>query len=479
MEKDIKSRAAKSVVWSFAEKLSVQGIGFIISLILARLLVPEDYGVIAILHIFISVATVFIDGGFSNALIQNQKRTEKDFSTAFYTNIGVACFCYLILFFVAPYLADFFLQPLLKDVMRIYGISLIISSFALVQKSRFYINYNFRIIAYISFIAIVLGGIVAIFMAYKGLGVWSLVWYHIIVELIRTVSLWLLSRWKPSLCFSRQSFYTIFGFGSKLLVANMINIIAANLPTFMIGRLFNATNLGLFNRGQSLAYFIPLNFSNVLTQACYPVFCEVQNDGQRLRFFFVKYVRISFVIISPVMTILAVLASPLVSFVLTDKWLPCVPFIQILAIGYMFDPVMRLNANVINVTGHSEYTLYSEIFKKTILLFILMTTCWLGLIGMAIGLALYSLVDLLAVSIYVKKVVGVNFINEMVMLVPQILYCAITGIIVSFCSNLFSTPIIQLVVGTLTGVFTYALLMLIFSRSLIGDLVKLFNMIKK
>lgn len=192
-----------------------------------------------------------------------------------------------------------------------------------------------------------------------------------------------------------------------------------------------------------------------------------------------KYVRISFVIISPVMTILAVLASPLVSFVLTDKWLPCVPFIQILAIGYMFDPVMRLNANVINVTGHSEYTLYSEIFKKTILLFILMTTCWLGLIGMAIGLALYSLVDLLAVSIYVKKVVGVNFINEMVMLVPQILYCAITGIIVSFCSNLFSTPIIQLVVGTLTGVFTYALLMLIFSRSLIGDLVKLFNMIKK
>ena len=479
MEKDIKSKAANSVVWSFAEKLSVQGVSFIISLILARLLMPEDYGVIAMLYIFISVATVFIDGGFSNALIQNQKRIEKDFSTAFYTNIGVACFCYLILFLVAPYLANFFAQPLLKDVMRVYGVSLIISSFALVQKSRFYIHYNFRIIAYISFVAIIVGGIAAIFMAYKGFGVWTLVWYHIIVESIRTLSLWLFGKWKPSLCFSTQSFYAIFNFGSKLLVANMINIIAANLPTFVIGKLFHTTNLGLFNRGQSLAYFIPLNFSNVLTQACYPVFCEVQNDGQCLRSFFVKYVKISFMIISPIMTLLVVLASPLVSFVLTDKWLPCVPFMQILAIGYMFDPIMRLNANVINVTGHSEFTLYSELFKKITLFLILMTTCRFGLTSMAIGLALYSLADLLVVSIYVNKVVGVNFIDEMVMLIPQILYCTVTGILVSFCSNLFSTPILQLVAGTLTGVFIYALLTLIFSRSLIGDLVKLFNMIKK
>ncbi len=479
MEKGIKSKAAKSVVWSFAEKLSVQGIGFIINLILTRLLMPEDYGVIAILYIFISVATVFIDGGFSNALIQNQKRTEKDFSTAFYTNIGVGFFCYLILFFLAPYLARFFAQPLIKDVMRVYGITLIISSFTLVQKSRFYIIYNFRVIAHISVVAIIVGGIAAIFMAYNGLGVWTLVWYYIIVESIRTICLWVFGRWKPSLCFSRQSFYAIFNFGTKVLGADILNVFASNLYTFVIGKLFNATSLGFYSRGQSMAFIIPANCSNIMTQAAYPVFCEVQNDIQRLRSFFVKYVRMSFMIISPIMTLLAVLASPLVSLVLTDKWLPCVPFMQILAIGYMFDPVMRLNKNVINVTGHPEYSFYSELYKKIALLFILIVTCGFGIYSMAIGLALYSLADLLIVSIHVNKVVGINFIDEMCMLFPQILYCAITAVCVNFCSNLFSTPIMQLVAGTLTGIFVYALLTLIFSRSLICDLVKLFNIIKK
>jgi len=479
MEKGIKSKAAKSVVWSFAEKLSVQGISFIVGLLLARLLAPEDYGVIAILSIFISVATVFIDGGFSNALIQNQKRTEKDYSTAFYTNIGVAFICYLIFYLAAPYIADFFSQPLLKDVMRLYGISLIISSFALVQKSRFYICYNFRIIAYLSFFAIIIGGIAAIFIAYKGLGVWALVWYHIIVELIRTLSLWLLGKWTPSLCFSIESFYTIFNFGSKLLGANLIHVITLNLPTFIIGKLFNAINLGLYNRGQSLANFIPSNFSNVLTQACYPVFCEMQNDKQKLRLFYEKYIKFSFAVISPVMTLLVVLASPLVALVLTDKWLPCVPFIQILAIGYMFNPVMRLNANVISVTGHSEYTLYAELLKKIFLFLILIVSSFFGLIGITIGLSLYSLVDLLVVSVFVKKVVGVTFIDEMIMLLPQILYSFITGVFVYFCSNFFSTPIIQVSIGALTGILVYILLTLIFSRSLIGDLVKFFQMVKK
>lgn len=478
MKKDIKSKATKSVVWSFAEKLSVQGIGFIISLILARLLMPEDYGVIAMLYIFISVATVFIDGGFSNALIQNQKRTEKDFSTAFYINIGVAFFCYLILFLVAPYLADFFVQPLLKDVMRVYGVSLIISSFALVQKSRFYISYNFRIIAYISFAAIIIGGIVAISMAYKGFGVWALVWYHIIIESIRTLSLWLFGKWKPSLCFSRQSFYAIFNFGSKLLGANVLNVIASNLYTLVIGKLFNTTNLGFYSRGQSISFIIPSNFSNIMTQASYPIFCEVQNDVQRLRSFFVKYVRMSFMIISPIMTLLVVLASPLVSLVLTDKWLPCVPFMQILAIGYMFDPIMRLNANVINVTGHSEYSFYSELYKKIVLLFILIVTCSFGINSMVIGLALYSLADLLIVSIYVKKVVGINFIDEIVMLIPQLLYCAIIGVLVNFCIAFFPTPIMQLLIGGLIGLSVYVLLTLLFSRSLISNLIGLFNIIK-
>lgn len=475
MEKDIKGKAVKSVVWSFTEKLLVQGIGFIISLILTRLLIPEDYGVIAMLYIFISVATVFIDGGFSNALIQNQQRTEKDFSTAFYTNIGVAFFCYLILFFVAPYLADFFIQPLLKKVMRVYGVSLIISSFALVQKSRFYISYNFRIIACISFVAIIVGGITAIIMAYKGFGVWALVYYHIIVESIRTLGLWFFGKWMPSLCFSRQSFCTIFNFGSKLLGANMLNVIASNIYTFVIGKLFDATNLGFYSRGQSMSYIIPSNFSNIMTQASYPVLCEVQDDQEKLRFYFSKYIKLSFAVLAPIMVLLASLAPLIVPIVLTDKWLPSVPIIQILTIGYMFDPVMRLNANVINVTGHSEYSFQAELYKKITLLIILFVTCMYGLTAMVWGLVVYNIADLMIVSFYVKRVVGLNFIQEMRILSPIIFYSILLFGCIVLVTSFFDNMYVQIIIGVITGLVTYIIMIFLFSRDIFCDIRKVFK----
>lgn len=479
MNDTINSKAAKSVVWSFAEKLSVQGFGFGISLILARLLLPEDYGTIAMLYIFTSVATVFIDGGFSNALIQNQERTERDFSTAFYVNVGAALFCYALLFIMAPYIADFFNQPLLNKVTRVYGLSLVISSFALVQKSRFYINCNFRVIAYISFFAIIIGGSVAILMAYHGFGVWALVCYHLIVESLRTVGLWIMGHWYPRLTFSKKSFIMIFNFGSKLLGANILNVVASNLYTFVIGKLFNATSLGFYSRGQSMSYILPSNFSNIMTQASYPILCEVQNDKRQLRHFFLKYIKMSFVIMAPVMTILATLASPLVSLVLTDKWLPCVPFIQILAIGYMFDPVMRLNANVINVTGHSEYSFYAELYKKIALLVILFATCFWGINLMVWGLAFYSIADLLIVSFYVKRVVGVGFFDEVKLMLPQIIYCLVMFLVIYSMTMILERRLLQLFVGSLVGLSVYAMLMLGFSRSVLYNFIKLFKASKK
>ncbi len=471
MSENIKQKAVTSVVWSFIEKISVQGVSFVISLLLARILLPEDYGTIAILTIFIAVATVFIDGGFSNALIQNQNRTERDFTTAFWTNVGIAAFCYFLLFIGAPYMAIFFEQPLLKDVIKVYGISLIISSFGLAQKARFYIAYNFKIIATISLVAIIIGGIIAILMAYNGFGVWSLVYYHIVVESLRTIGLWTFGQWCPSLNFSLDSFKNIFNFGSKLLGANMLNVISSNLYTFVVGKLFNATNLGFYSRGQSIAYIFPSNFSNIMHQASYPVFCEIQNDRERLKTYFSKYIQISFMLCAPVMTLLAVLASPIIELLLTERWLPCVFYIQVLAIGYMFDPVMRLNTNVINVTGHSEYSLYAEIWKKVALLLILLTTCFISLKAMTVGLALYSLFDMLIVSIYVKRVVNLSFWGEFKLLLPIIGYCILLGATTLFASSLVTNIIVKITIGVLAGCFVYILLLCIFSKQQMRDII--------
>lgn len=475
LSSNIRDKAAKSVIWSFAEKISVQGVGFVIGLILARLLMPEDYGVIAILYIFISVATVFIDGGFSNALIQNQERTEKDFSTAFYTNVGIAILCYLLLYIAAPYMAEYFKQPLLKNVTRVYGISIVISSVSLVQKSRYYINYNFRIIALISLGAILFGGIIAIIMAYNGSGVWTLVWYYLIVETIRTVCLWILGKWSPSEGFSTASFIRIFNFGSKLLGANMLNVIASNIYTFVIGKMFDATSLGFYSRGQSMSYIIPSNFSNIMTQAGYPVLCEVQNDQEKLRLYFSKYIKISFAVLALLMVLLASLAFPIVSIILTDKWLPCVPIIQILAIGYMFDPVMRLNANVINVTGHSEYSFHAELYKKIALLIILIVTSLCGLTAMVWGLAVYNVIDLIIVSFYVKRVVGLNFIQEMRILSPIMLYAMISYSCVYMVTSFIANAYIQIIMGTIIGIITYIAMIIAFSRNVFSDICKIFK----
>lgn len=473
MKNSVKQKATKSLVWSFIEKMSVQGVGFFIGLILARLLAPEDYGIIAMLYIFIAVATVFIDGGFSNALIQNQNRTQIDFSTAFWVNVIVAILCYLALFICAPYMAEYFEQPRLEKVTRVYGLSLVISSLALVQKSRFYISYNFKLVAYVSFVAILISGVIAILMACRGWGVWALVWYNLILETVRTIGFWIFGKWVPRWEFSFKSFCGIFSFGSKLLGANIINVIASNLYTFVVGKFFNAAQLGFYSRGQSMAYIIPSNFSNIMTQASYPVLCEVQNNQEKLKEYFVKYVKCSFMLIAPVMTMLAALASPLVTVILTEKWLPCVPFIQILAIGYMFDTVMRLNASVINVTGHSEYSFYAEVLKKIALVGLLMITCHWGIIPLTIGLAFYSVVDLMIIGIFLKKVVGFCFYDELKQIFPYMVFCIVSFYGIKGVMEFIQGQFLQIFLGVIVGLLIYILQVLLFQRTFVLSLVDL------
>lgn len=458
MSDDTIHKAKTSLIWSGIEKFSVQGIGFIITIIISRLITPQDYGLIAMLSIFIVIAQVIIDCGLSNSLIQNQNRTQYDFSTVFFLNISIGISCYIILFIGAPYIAAFYNNKILEKILQVYAIVIIINSFALVQRTIIYIDNKYRLLSIITIFSIFVSGIISIYLAYCDYGVWALASYYIAQSLICSILLWITSNWRPQFVFNNESAKKAIDFGWKLLLANLINSIVSNLYTLVIGKRFNATELGYYGRGQSISYLYPSNISNMFNQAVFPILCEVQNDNQRLNAIFIKYIKIaSFVTFLP-LAMLTSLAEPIILTILGSNWLPAVPFLQILSIAYMLDPIMRLNSIVLNVKGNTSYSLKSEIIKKICLLTILFATLEFGTLYIATGVIFYSVIDLIIVSKYVKKVMSLTIWDEIRAFSPMLIL-SITLMIVIYIlgeyieSNiiLISISIIIFVVVALIG----------------------------
>lgn len=462
MPESLKSKAANSVMWSAVERFSVQGIQFILTIIIARLVSPSDYGLIAMLGIFLAIAQTFIDSGFSNALIQKQDRTETDFSTVFYFNIVVGVVVYLLLYLCSPFIASFYNEPKLDLVTKVVGLNLIISSFSVVQRAKLTIALNFKLQAVASLIAVIISGVVGVYMAYVGYGVWAIAVQALLNNFLNTLLLWILTKWMPGICFSWVSFKGLFGFGSKLLLSALLHTIYTNLYSIVIGKKFSATDLGYYNRAYTVAYFPSNNISGIITRAIYPIQCSIQDDDERLRNSFLQYLRMSAYIIFPLMIGLCVLAKPFVLLVLTDKWLPMVPLLQIMCIAYMWDPIMAINHNIVTVRGHSDYFLKAEIIKKVIAVFILITTIPFGLKIMCIGLVLYAFCDIFIMSIYSYKVIQITFLSQMRSIFPIVCLNIFTGLSTSIFVKLFLPSWSKFVLGVLFACFLYVGLSYIF-----------------
>ncbi|MEG2318320.1 MAG: lipopolysaccharide biosynthesis protein [Rikenellaceae bacterium] len=288
MTNSLKQQATSSVLWSAIERFSVQGAQYIISIIIARLLIPSDYGLIAMLSIFIAISQTFIDGGFANALIQKKERTEVDYSTVFYFNIAIAVVLYIILYLSSPYIAAFYNEQKLDLITKIVGVTLIINSFGIVQQTKLTIALDFKRQAIASLIAVIISGAVGIFMAYEGYGVWALVWHTLLNNLLRVILMWFFAHWHPILSFSINSFKEMFSFGSKILLSSLLHTIYTNLYTLVIGKKFAASELGFYNRASTLAQFPSTNFTNVIAKAVYPIQCRMQDDATELNRLFIN-----------------------------------------------------------------------------------------------------------------------------------------------------------------------------------------------
>lgn len=444
------------MLWSGIERFSMQGVSFIFTIFLARMLSPSDYGVIAMLSIFLAVCQTFVDSGFANALIRKVNCTERDYSTAFYFNVVVGVSCYAILFFVAPIIASFYKMPILTSVTRVVSLSLIFNSLCIVQQAVLVADLNFKIQAKVSLVAVILSGFVGIGLAYKGFGVWALAFQSTSNSCFRMIFLWLLAHWRPKEKFSKDSFRYLFSYGSKLLASGLLDTIYNNVYPLVIGKFYTSAQLGAFSRAQHFAQFPSSNVTGILKRVSFPVLSSLQDDPERLRNGYVKFLKLSAFIIFPLMMMMAALSRPFVFFLLTEKWSAAVPLLWVSCLGLMWYPVHAINLNLLQVKGRSDLFLRLEIVKKIIGVIILVATVPFGVMAMCIGLVVASFVCLFINTYYTGDLIQLDFFKQMKFLIPIFVNSLIMGGAVFVASHwLPGGDLLKLIVGGVVGSLYY------------------------
>lgn len=455
MPESLKQKTIKGLTWNAVNNFITRGISFLLGILLARLLSPGDYGLIAMISVFIAILSVFIDSGMTNALIRKQDRSEADLATVFYFNLAVSCLIYVVMFVSAPFIADFYRMPQLVLLTRILTIGIVIGAFGGIQGAVMSINLDFKTPAKISIVSTLLSGIIGILFAFMGYGVWALVIQSLVATTIGTLGKIYFVRWRPSESFSKQSFKELFGFSSKLLASWLIGSIYENMYTMVIGKFFSAVQLGLYARAQSMAQFPSSNATGVLQSVTYPVLAKMQDDNDRLAHNYRRMLRLSAYIIFPMMIGLSSVSASFIHFVLTDKWVEAVPYLQIICFAFMWYPIHAINLNLLQVKGRSDLFLRLEIIKRIMGVIMLCVTIPLGLMAMCYGCVLMSVISLVINAYYTGKLIHVGFIKQMGDLMPIFIDCILMGGICYLVQLPFINSGIRLFIAVVTGVVYY------------------------
>ena len=471
MTQTLKEQAVKGTAWSAIERFSSQGVSFLIQLVLARLLMPEDYGVIAMLAIFLQIAQVFIDCGFANALIKKLDCTEADYSTVFYYNLAVSVGIFILFFFTSPLVASFYEVPILTNVMRVISLTLIINALCIVQRTKLVKQIDFKTQTKVSILSVIISGGVGILFAYKGFGVWALCVQSILYSLAQFVFLLIYVRWKPQLIFSRDSFHEMFNYGSKILGAGLISVIYNNLYTIVIGKRFESESLGYYSRAEHFVKFPSTNIGSIVARVSLPVISKIQDDNEKLVVVYRKIIKYSSFIIFPLMLGLCAVAKPFIVVLLSEKWIGAVVILQILCLEYMVDHLSVLNLNLLYVKGRTDLVLKLEIIKKTIAVAILLCSIPFGITIMCWGRVLYSVIAVFINSYYTNKLINLSVWRQLLDIFPYFLVSSVMAVVVFMSSLMFSSYAAQLVIGILIGIMLYFIATLLFFKFEVNDVL--------
>lgn len=414
MENSIKSLSVRGLKWSAVEGVLSHGTSFIVGLVIARILTPEDYGLVGMLAIFMVISQTFVNSGFSTALIRMTDRTADDYATAFCFNVTAGLFIYSILFLTAPAIASFYGMPILKDILRVYAVVLVISALEIVPRTKLMVAVDFKTQAIVGLIAALVSGGTGIGMAYAGYGVWALVWQAIVNVAVSVFLLWIVTGWKPwEGRLAKRSFHRLFSFGSKLLGSSLLHIFYKNISALVIGKCYTPADLGLYSRGQQIAEVPSMQLTGIIRRVSYPVLARLQDDDERLTRVYRQYLGMSSLVIFFLMVLLVAMAEPLVLLLLTEKWLGAVPFLRIFCLALVFDHICQINNNMLYVKGRSDLFLRLEIIKKLIVFPLLLLAIPYGVIAICFVPVAHELVDLVLGTYCIRRLLGIRKANPL------------------------------------------------------------------
>ncbi len=418
---------------------------------------PEDFGLIGMLAIFIGVSQTFVDSGMGQGLIQKQNRTDADYSTVFVFNFLVSLGLYCLLFATAPLIADFYDQPQLVPLTRILTINLVINSLAIVQRSKLMIDTNFKSLARVNFVSVIIGGFVGVTCGYAGLSVWSLVIQNLVRSSVSVIMFWTATSWKPSITFSKKSFDQLFGFGSKLLLAGLYAQSFNNIYKIVIGRAYTAADLGFYDRAKQFAELSAGTVGSILNQATFPILASLQHDHKRMVSAYRRLIRMTAFVIFPTMTLLSLLAEPLVLLLLTEKWLSVVALLQLMCFARIFYPISALNMNILNATGRSDLFLKVDLSKLPLIVLALVITVPLGVKAMVVGHVVTSFLAFFINAFLPGRLYGYGAFKQLRDMAPFIMSTIVMAGMVFFLTSMLDSQLMKLVAGGGAGLGTYLL----------------------
>ena len=458
----LKQKAVSGFTWTFAQLFSVQVINFIVQIVLARILLPSEFGLIAMLSIFISIGLTLMDGGFTSSLIRTTNADQSDYSTVFFINLINSIVIYLLLFFAAPYIASFYNEPILSGIIRVYTLSFIIRAFVAVQTTKLIKEMRFKLQLMMQIPSVAIGAITGIILAYSGYGVWSLVWMNLLQSFLYSAQHWIRSGWYPSLQLNWEKVKYHFGFGYKLTLSSLLDTVFNNIYNLVIGKYFSATQLGFYNRADTIQKFPTLLIFNALDRVTYPMLSSIQNDDVKLKSAYQKVMQQVIFLIAPLMIFLGVMAKPLFSFVLTDKWLPAVPFFQLLCITGILLPLQTSNLQILKVKGRSDLYLRLEVIKKSIIAVSILCFLPLGIFGLLYSQVILSLLMFYISAHFSGRMIGYSALQQTIDVLPIILLSLIVGFFI-WLSKTFVIPFtnlndfggIVLCAGIYAGLYIY------------------------
>ena len=444
-------------LWRFAERCGAQGVSFIVSIVLARMLEPSVYGIIAIVSVFLNILSVFIEGGFGNALIQKKDADDLDFSSVFYFNLLFCVILYVVMFIIAPFIAEFYKMPELTSVLRVMCIILILSGLRNIQGAYISKHLIFKKFFFSTMIGTVLAAIVGIVMAKKGFGVWALVTQWLVNCVLDTIILWITVKWRPKKMFSLTRLKSLFSFGWKILLSHIIDVCYNNIRSLIIGKIYTPSSLAFYNKGKTFPELIITNINSSIDSVLLPTMAQEQDKIDNVRNMTRRSIKTSTYIIMPMMMGLAVCAEPIVTILLTEKWLPSVFFMRIFCFSYAFWPVHTANLNAINALGRSDLYLKLEIIKKTVGIIAIVSTMWISVEAMAYSMFVTSILSQIINSFPNKKLLKYSYLSQLKDMLPQISLSVFMGAIVYCVQFLNFNSVITLIIQVPLGALIYIL----------------------